>query len=154
MSTTARDEILARIRTALADAPETAPVDRDYLPAHVQTGLTDLLAENLADYRATVHRAAETEIAQVVARLIAEHGDATLAVPEDLPEAWIPREIQPRRDDPPLQPAELETIDAVLTGAALAIAETGTIVLDTGTAQGRRILTLIPDHHICVIHCP
>ena len=154
MTTSAREEILTRIRTAVAGAAQSAPIERAYLPAHVETGLTDLLAENLADYRALVHRCTAAEIAQVVARLIAEHGDTSLVIPDDLPEAWIPREIQPRRDSPPLQPAELDTLDAVLTGCALAIAETGTIVLDAGTAQGRRILTLVPDHHICVIRCP
>ena len=42
-------------------------------------------------------------------------------------------------------------MDAALTGSALAIAETGTIVLDGGPGQGRRVLSLLPDLHVCVL---
>jgi L-lactate dehydrogenase complex protein LldG len=39
-----------------------------------------------------------------------------------------------------------------VTTAAVAIAITGTIILDGGPGQGRRALTLLPDQHICVLH--
>jgi L-lactate dehydrogenase complex protein LldG len=54
-------------------------------------------------------------------------------------------------DEPPLDVSALDRADAVLTGCAVGIAATGTIVLDAGFAQGRRALTLVPDHHICVV---
>jgi L-lactate dehydrogenase complex protein LldG len=54
-------------------------------------------------------------------------------------------------DDPPLSPHALDALDGVLTGCALAIAETGTIVLDGGERSGRRALTLVPDWHVCVV---
>jgi L-lactate dehydrogenase complex protein LldG len=46
---------------------------------------------------------------------------------------------------------QLDQSDGVLTGCALGIAQTGTIVLDSGPAQGRRAITLVPDYHLCVI---
>ena len=55
------------------------------------------------------------------------------------------------RDDPPLSARDLDALDGVLTGCALAIAETGTIVLDGGARSGRRALTLVPDYHLCVV---
>src|SRR5207302_5030261 len=48
-------------------------------------------------------------------------------------------------------PRELDGLDGVVTGCTLAIAETGTLVLAAGAAEGRRALTLVPDLHICVV---
>jgi L-lactate dehydrogenase complex protein LldG len=161
----ARDEILARVRTALRDVPadetpQDVPVPRDYLPAHTPddpAGMAGLLAENLADYRARVHRGEPNQLADTIARLLAAHGTRTLAVPTDLPESWLaalPADIQVIPDHPQLTASDLDTVDSVVTGCALAIAETGTVILDAGPAQGRRILTLIPDHHVAVVHAP
>jgi L-lactate dehydrogenase complex protein LldG len=74
-----------------------------------------------------------------------------LVVPADLPSAWIPANIELQRDDPPLSNEQLDNSDGVLTGCALGIALTGTIILDGGSAQGRRVLSLLPDYHLCVI---
>ena len=161
----ARDAILARVRTALRDVPadetpQDVPVPRDYLPAHTPddpAGMACLLAENLADYRARVHRGEPNQLADTIARLLAAHGTRTLAVPTDLPESWLaalPADIQVIPDHPQLTASDLDTVDSVITGCALAIAETGTVILDAGPAQGRRILTLIPDHHVAVVHAP
>ncbi|MGH3312685.1 MAG: LutC/YkgG family protein, partial [Streptomyces sp.] len=57
-------------------------------------------------------------------------------------------------DSPALTPHDLDAVDSVVTGCAVAIAETGTIVLDAGPEQGRRRITLVPDHHVCVVHAP
>jgi L-lactate dehydrogenase complex protein LldG len=163
VSTSARETILAAIRTALADTPtgsagDEPPIARDYRTAHVHTGLVDLLAENLADYRAHVHRTSPAELPDVIARLLSEHEATSVAVPNGLPEEWLAAAraagIVLAPDTPPLSPEVLDQTDSVITGCALAIAETGTIVLDAGPGQGRRALTLIPDHHICVILCP
>jgi len=160
----ARDVILARVRVALHDVPsdetpEDVPVPRDYLPAHAPddpAALTDLLAENLADYRAHVHRCTPAELPATIAGLLRRSGSATVGVPADLPPGWLAEagDVRQITDSPALTARELDAVDCVVTGCALAIAETGTIVLDAGPGQGRRVLTLVPDHHVCVVLAP
>lgn len=169
-----RDLILGRVRRALADVPRdgTPPVpeqsgrdlryeqavDRSYLREHGARSLAetvDLLAENLADYRAVVHRATEEELPYVVMRLLAERGPQYVLVPPGLPPEWMSAADPTRVHDRAVStPGELDKVTSVVTGCALAIAETGTIVLDGGPDQGRRRITLIPDHHICVVRVP
>ncbi len=161
-----RERVLARIRGALADRPDTPPEPSaprpGYLAAHLpedRATLLAVLAENLADYRAIVHRCAPSELPGLLARLLREHATRTLAVPGDLPAGWLTdvRDVELLTDtaDPTgagaLTAERLAAADSTLTGCALAVAETGTIVLDAGPAQGRRILTLVPDHHLCVV---
>ncbi|MGW3955520.1 LutC/YkgG family protein [Streptomyces sp. NPDC004752] len=153
-----RELVLARIRAATADVPageEAAAVDRTYRQAHIPDGpgVLELLAENLADYRAHVHRTHESELAARLARLLTERGTNSLVVPEGLPwSAALPENVALLRDSPPLSAQALDAADSVITGCAVAIAETGTIVLDATAGQGRRALTLVPDHHICIVH--
>jgi L-lactate dehydrogenase complex protein LldG len=96
----------------------------------------------------------------VIVRLLAEHDDHSVAVPEGLPEPWLAHLRVPEAsvslvdDSPALTARDLDAVDAVVSACTLAIAETGTIVLDAGPGQGRRLLTLVPDHHICVVRCP
>jgi iron-sulfur cluster protein len=148
----ARDTILAAIRTALADRPAAVEVPRGYRRRSDRTreDIVSLFAERVSEYRATVRRAAVDELGDALAAMCGEAGARTLAVPGDLPDAWRPpgAELVPDRD---LSPHELDALDGALTGCALGIAETGTIVLDGGTGQGRRALTLVPDYHLCVI---
>lgn len=150
----ARTEILARIRAALAAHPASAaPVPRGYRRSVECPDPVTLLTYWLREYRATVHHCRdEEELPAVLGSVLA--GSPTLVVPGDLPERWLARyRGRVRRDgDPaPLSVADLDAASAVLTGCALAIAETGTIVLDAGPLQGRRALTLVPDHHVCVV---
>lgn len=159
-----RDQVLGRIRRALADAPHaTAPargaVDRGYLRVHghrdaAQTA--DLLAENLADYRAIVHRATGEELPGRLAGLLAARGARRVVVPPGLPERWLSavQDVEQVPDSAGLTARELDAVDSVVTGCALAIAETGTIVLDAGPDQGRRRITLVPDHHVVVVRVP
>lgn len=158
-SASSRDRILARIRAAVADAPEAPEPTRDYLTTHTPddpAALLDLLHENLADYRAIVHRTDGAGIADLLATLLAARGATSVLVPDGLPPEWLasadPTRIHDDHDD--LTHDRIDAIDSVVTGCALAIAETGTIVLDGGEAQGRRRTTLIPDHHICVVRVP
>jgi L-lactate dehydrogenase complex protein LldG len=155
---TSRDRILARIREAVADAPEAPQPTRAYATSHTPddpAAILDLLHENLADYRAIVHRTTEDGIAALLARLLKERGSASVLVPPHLPPHWLSETGTSRVEDrADLTPAELDQVASVVTGCALAIAETGTIVLDGGLDQGRRRITLVPDHHICVVRAP
>lgn len=150
--TEARTVVLGRIRDALAAAPPqpvTVPRDYDHEPLHGPADIA-LFAETVADYRARVLRIGAADISATVASLVPP--GAVVAIPGDLPVGWV-AEVDTVRDDPavPLSNDRLEAAAAVVTGCAVGIAATGTIVLDGGAAQGRRVLTLVPDHHICVV---
>jgi L-lactate dehydrogenase complex protein LldG len=155
----ARDEVLARIRTATAGGADPAPVPRQYRTADRPSELDgeellELLVERLVDYRALVRRATTALVAPAVVAALTERGAARVAVPEGILPAGLDRlepGIELVSDDPPLTPAQLDGLDGVLTGCAVAIAETGTIVLDGGTGQGRRVLSLVPDYHLVVV---
>jgi L-lactate dehydrogenase complex protein LldG len=153
----ARAEIIARIRAALADVPASerapdVPVARAYrrVDDRPHDELVTLFARRVSDYRAQVRRVSAAGLPEVITRACAEPGLRTLAVPTGLPDAWLPADVEIVRDEG-LSAAELDHVDGALTGCAAAIAETGTIVLDGGALSGRRALTLVPDHHICVV---
>jgi L-lactate dehydrogenase complex protein LldG len=174
----ARDQILARIRAAAGTAGRGADgnaaaayaaLPREYLRAHHDPAACDvvgLFAERAADYRAIVERVPVSGLAAAVARVLAARAasgapdggiavpDGRFAVPEGLPAEWLaalPADVALAGDVPPLSAAELDRMAGVLTGCAVAIAETGTIILDHGPGQGRRALTLVPDFHLVVV---
>lgn len=140
-----KDLILARVRAALADGGQPVVVPRDYRRGGSAVDL-DLLVERLVDYQAVVHRGAD--VAGVVADIVPPR--AELIVPPGLAPEWLPPTVQARTDHG-LDAARIAAADGVLTAATVAIAETGTIVLDGSPDQGRRIITLLPDLHICVV---
>jgi len=152
-ASSAREVVLRRIRDAIADEPAAAGIPREYeaaMPA--DTDVVELFLERVSDYRATVHRATDETLPAIVAEVLVTRGARRLAVPAGIPDAWLDRsEVERVGDDPPLSWPELDGIDGVITGCAVAIAETGTIVLDGGSAQGRRALSLLPDLHVCVV---
>jgi L-lactate dehydrogenase complex protein LldG len=148
----ARDEILGRVRSALAGSAPAAPVARAYRRGgsldRVQT--VELLCERLADYKAEVRRVEAGDLPAAIAETCAARALSRLGVPPGLPDAWRPAgpEIV---EDAGLSARELDELDGVVTACTLAIAETGTIVLAAGPSEGRRALTLVPDLHICVV---
>ncbi|MEN0139996.1 MAG: lactate utilization protein C [Rhodococcus sp. (in: high G+C Gram-positive bacteria)] len=147
----ARTEILSRIRHAIGDTPASPPVPRDYHREPASgPGDVELFAHTVDDYRAQVHRADESTVAEIVTGLIEEGKRAV--VPPDLPQSWRPRrDVVVDGAPAELSTVELDALDVVVTGCTLGIAATGTIVLDGGPGQGRRALTLVPDHHICIV---
>lgn len=154
---TAREDILSRIRTALQDSPEAPQIPREYRSASgMRTEeLIELLVDRLVDYKAQVAVVAEPDVAVTIASLL--EGARSYVVPEGLDGGWLAgvnNGGSRRRMDSPAEPlsvTELDDIDAVVTGSAVAVAETGTIILDGSANQGRRAISLVPDHHICVV---
>ncbi|PZG02563.1 LutC/YkgG family protein [Micromonospora deserti] len=145
---TARELILGRLRAALAE-PGTAPaeVPRDYRSAGSVAVDLDVLVHRLTDYRAAVHRCAEADVARIVDEVL---GHRRVVVPPGLPRHWLPDSVTAVPDDN-LTAERIAAVDGVVTAAAVAVAETGTIVLDAAPDQGRRIITLLPDVHVCVL---
>jgi L-lactate dehydrogenase complex protein LldG len=149
-----REEILARIRAATADITGVPEVPRRYQPpgrgpGSADEALVSRFAERASDYRATVRRCAAAEAAQVIADAVAARGAARIGVPDGFPAEWSA--LLPAPVGPPLDVAALDALDGVVTTCAVAIAETGTIVLDTGPGQGSRAFTLVPDYHLAVV---
>jgi L-lactate dehydrogenase complex protein LldG len=152
----AREEVLARIAAAHRAAPPSSSpyesVERNYRRTSDASvaELTERLVDRLLDYKASVRRCAPDGIAATIANALAERGLRSLAVPPDLPPEWTAgADVELRVE--PLSVADLDGVDGVLTGCAVAVAETGTLILDGGAGMGRRVLSLIPDYHLCVV---
>lgn len=143
----ARTEMLARVKRAIEGASAVAP-PRDYRRAGAldPEETTRLFCERVGDYRAEVRRVDAVEPA--VSAICAEQGIRRLAIPPQL--RWRPAGVELVEDDG-LSPHELDALDGAFTGCTAAIAETGTIILTAGPQEGRRVLTLVPDLHICVV---
>jgi L-lactate dehydrogenase complex protein LldG len=140
----AKADILARVRASLGPAPRAPEIPRAYRGAGSlpRDGIVDRFCETVAEYRATVHRTAD---AAATVREVLGTGKR-VGVPKGF--AGLGLDVV---EDDGLSVAELDALDAVVTGSAVAIADTGTIVLDAGERQGRRALTLLPDLHVCVV---
>ncbi|QEC47652.1 lactate utilization protein C [Baekduia soli] len=151
----ARAAVLARVRSALADVPAGEPgAAVPAVPAAAAPDdLAGLFADRVADYRATVTRCAadDAAIAAAIGEAFARHGAGSSVVAPGVPEAWRAAAPGPEVDEPALALERLDAVDGVLSGCALGIAETGTIILDGARRSGRRAITLVPDLHVCVV---
>ena len=145
----AREEVLRHVRDALAGAVRPAPVVRAYRTSGTRSAAERiaLLCERVASYGAEVHCIASADVAATAARAI---GCGPVGIPPGLPLEWRPAGVELVEDDG-LATSELEALSGALTGCTLAIAETGTLVLASGPADGSRALTLVPDLHVCVV---
>ena len=153
-----RQLILERIRQNLPQPAEEAETAYAAIPrTYIRQGLlrhkavVDLFIDRLVDYDSQVFRTGERGIVQAVAELLAAAGETRLVIPVDLDWNWLPTGLAILQDGPLLAGADIETAQAVLTPCEVAIAATGTIILCHGPQQGRRILSLLPDHHLCIV---
>ena len=156
----ARDEVLSRIRRATADVQESrpevdVPVDWTYgQPLPTADVLADFV-EKVEDYKATVTRCHEAQVGQALVTALQDLGATSVVVPGGFPDEWTgalrTAGLTLHSDEPPLTHGQLNTIDAVVSTCAVAMADSGTIALDHSEGQGRRALSLLPDRHICVV---
>ena len=155
----AREDIINRITSALRDQPVTPVVPREYRRASDMTAAQRLeqLVDRLIDYKANVFLTPAADVAARLAELLA--GSASIVVPHGLDQEWLAGlkddagTLSVHVDSPEsrLTVTELDAVDAVVTAAATAVSETGTIMLDGSDDQGRRIISLVPDRHICIL---
>ena len=152
---TARDDVLARVRDALGNGVARVDVPRAYRTSGTHDRgdirLLDLLEDRLVDYRATVHRTDENGIAATVATVLRDRGATRIAKAPGL-DIELGSDVAVLTDDEARSIAMLDTVDGVVTGCAVAVAETGTIVLDASPVCGHRSLTLVPDFYVVVVH--
>lgn len=152
----AKEEILGRIRSALADAPVAEEVPREYRKTSDmgEAELIELLVDRLVDYKAGVDVIDAAQIPEFVA---AKLKNATSVVyPHGLEANWLSalgEDVELRKDAPGarLSVPELDVTSAVVTSSAVSVAESGTIILDGEPNQGRRAISLVPDHHVCIV---
>ena len=153
----ARDEILRRIRRGLQDVPvnesaEDVEVAREYRQEGAVSSpeLTLRFAERVTEYKAHVEQVTAAGLSAAITQACARRGVRRLVVPQDLPAQWVPAGVE-LLHDAELSNEQLDRSDGVLTGCAWGIAQTGTIVLDGGATQGRRAISLVPDYHLCIV---
>ncbi|SER89186.1 L-lactate dehydrogenase complex protein LldG [Propionibacterium cyclohexanicum] len=157
----AKQEVLARIRQATTDITEKdplvdTPVTWTYGGGIEMDDVVGTFQEKVEDYQATVVRAAHADLPTAVVDGLKATGAAeSVVVPVGLDKDWVKAiesaGLTVHVDDPQLSNAQLDKTDAVVTAAAVGVADTGTIVLDHEDDQGRRALSLVPDRHVCVI---
>jgi L-lactate dehydrogenase complex protein LldG len=149
----ARDEILGRIRTALADRPAVPHVPWVYgQPVGTgDDGAVSRFIERTADYRAMVERVRPDAVGPAIASALSRARATTVIADAQVRDNWSAGVGATWISDTELTADELDAVDAVVTTATVAIANTGTIVLDHGPGQGRRAVSLVPDVHICVV---
>jgi L-lactate dehydrogenase complex protein LldG len=158
----AREEVLARIAAAYRAAPPAelsySDITREYrTTSDLQTAaLTELLIDRLMDYRALVRHCGADDLDAEIATALSNRSAQTVVAPAGLDPSWT-RGFSGSvlsdavSTDDRLSVSELDGVDGVITSCAVAIAETGTLILDGSPGQGRRVITLIPDYHLCVV---
>ena len=153
-----KDEVLARVRSALRGKSATAVPSPECYARNGMLGAEDLLRlleERLGEYDARVFRCTEVDLGRQIAEVLATGGKSKMVHPSGLPPQWLDARVSWTSDfnstTGQLSFAQIEAFDGVLTAATVAVAESGSIVLQHGPKEGRRALTLLPDYHLCVI---
>jgi L-lactate dehydrogenase complex protein LldG len=157
MTAGSRQMILESMRAGLREHTDELRADYAQLPRRykqqgsmsVAEKLT-LMVERLREYDADVVECTEAALNETIAAQIAASGRRVLAAPPDLPRTWLASGVNWRLDHG-LSHQQIEEADGVVTSSFCGIAESGTIVLHHTATEGRRVLTLLPDWHLCVL---
>lgn len=161
MNSDARSAMLGRIRSALGESAaslaatagadwESIPRDYDQVATLIDKQKLELLEDRLRDYDAEVNLVANYEIPSAIADTLKQRNHPRMLIPAGFPNQWLPSG-ESFTEDAVFNARELDAFDGVLTTATLAIAETGTLVLQNAPGQGRRAATLVPDFHLCIV---
>lgn len=156
---TPRERILQRIQTALPKNSATSALPGNDVVARTyrlrdespRDEIITRFIERVTEYKAQVQRVAAAQLPAAIAEVLQQRGIQRLVTPADLPAVWLPTTVTRLSDHGDLSHEDLDSSQGVLTGCALGIAQTGTIVLDHGPLQGRRAISLVPDYHLCVV---
>ena len=153
MRKTAKEAMLERIHAAIHDAPEPPEIAHAFRERDERdrAAIVEDFIDRLIEYKAVVTRTNDATLLQTITDACQRHFISRLVVPADVPNGWLPEEVTILRDESPLSLTALDNSSGVLTGCALGVAQTGTIILDGGVFQGRRVLSLLPDIHLCVV---
>jgi L-lactate dehydrogenase complex protein LldG len=154
----AREEILSRLGLSADTSTESerkserGSIQRSFrLTGTLSTQeRMKLFIDRLHDYGAGVHETDQANLPAVVSSVLKGRGKSSLHFPAGFPNAWRPSEFS-FIEDHQLSYDQLDHSEGVITGCTLAIALTGTIVLQSEAHEGRRALTLIPDYHLCIV---
>jgi L-lactate dehydrogenase complex protein LldG len=152
-----RERVLERIRKAnrrAADPQQLIPRGYDRSSSRTVDKILELFEERLRDYDARVFPVLREEIAAKTAEILSAGNRRRIAVPPGIPAAWEPGTVEWIVDgvgDHELSIDTLNAVDGVMTAATVGVAISGSIVLQHGPAEGRRVLTLLPDYHLCVV---
>jgi L-lactate dehydrogenase complex protein LldG len=159
MPDSARDAILASIRAANGTAApvhgrrsDWEQIPREYLRqgklSHAE--ILDLFEHRLTEYDAHVFRIDAPAIAATIRQTLTDRTKSRMLIPAGISKDWLPADFT-FQEDTALSYESLDRFDGALTTATVAIAATGSIVLQHGPGQGRRALSLIPDYHLCIV---
>ena len=146
----ARTTILAAIGAA-NEHVATVTVPRAYRREPTATDVVEHFSERVNDYRASATVIDADQLSAAVVALLRKRSARSVVVPSERVRAWTEGFDGEAAVDDGLSAAALDATSTVITACRGAIAETGTIVLNAGPDEGRRIITLIPDHHIVVV---
>jgi L-lactate dehydrogenase complex protein LldG len=155
-----RQRILDRIRTAtksVASGPAELAEAYSALPrTYVHAGelspeaCVKLLIERLREYDAEVVESTPEELPAAIAAQLAASGKHTFVAPAGLPAEWMASGFDWKVDNG-LTTAEIEQAEGVVTASFCGVADSGTIVLHHSATEGRRVLSLLPDWHLCIL---